>query len=120
MKPIDPRNHIFDDLDAFRAFLKNELLERRHYQSDLSGKWLYGGCEMHEGILTRANVPRGIWWHYMIFHEFNCFLLLPEEHRPFPPSREWCIEKAYERYGREAVKAWYYSLPFKSFPFQLP
>ena len=109
----------------WRQFLKKELLKKRKYRSDLSGKPLTQ-CHMHEGILTRANVPKSIWWHVLIYHEINCFLLLPEEHIPQPPSREWCIQKAYDRYGSEVVQEWFYNLPWKQIagkpqtPFLLP
>lgn len=107
------------DMYDWRKFLKLTLLRRREFKSDLSGA-LLRSCEMHEGILTRANVPKSIWWHFKLYHEYNCFLLLPEEHRPSPPSREQCIEIAYSRYGRETIRYWYYSLPFKARPFELP
>ena len=110
-------DHIFE----WRELLKRTLLNERGYRSDLSGRLLlYSGCHLHEGILSRANVPKSVVWSYRIFHSVNCFLLTPDEHIPQPPSRAWCIEKAYARYGRETVRAWYYSLPFRSFPFQLP
>lgn len=127
--PLDPRIHwprkiTNSSFGPWREFLKRALLVKRGYKSDLSGKSLlteYFGtnCEMHEGIVTRANVPRSIAWSWMIYHEFNCFLLLPEEHRPQPPSRQWCIQNAYERYGRDAVRKWFYTLPFKVKPFEL-
>lgn len=102
----------------WRNHLKLWLLKERNYKSDLSGKHLFT-VEVHEGILTRANVPKNVWWQYFIFHPYNCFLLLPSEHRPQPPNREWCIQSAYARYGRDAVKSWYESLPFRARPFQL-
>lgn len=105
---------------TWRQLLKLKLLEKRKFKSDWSGKIITCGCDLHEGILTRANVPKSIWWQYKIFHEYNCFLLLPHEHTPQPPSREWAIQKAYAYYGRDVVRDWYYSLPFKVFPFQLP
>jgi len=106
----------------WREFLKRELLHKRHYRSDWSGKrlTLSTGCEMHEGIITRAVVPLSVAWHVQIYHEFNCFLLLPEEHRPQPPSREWCVEHAYQLYGKQVVQDWFYGLPWKGKPpFQL-
>lgn len=108
-------------IHGWRLFLKQELLKQRHYRSDFSGRLITEGtgCEMHEGIVTRAVVPKGIWWHYMIFHPYNCFLLLPEEHHP-APSKEWAISKAYALYGREAVREWFYGLPWKVVPFHLP
>lgn len=122
---LDPRSiSVPYTIPEWREALKWELLHRRNFRSDLSGKSLLPNgcleCEMHEGILTRANVPKSIKWSYMIFHEYNCFLLLPAEHRPLPPNREWCILKAYERYSPEKVRAWFYSLPFKVRPFELP
>lgn len=107
------------NFSEWRAELKQRLLIERGYHSDLSGKRLYQ-CHLHEGIVTRATVPRGIWWHFQIYHPFNSFLLLPDEHIPHPPSRAWCIERAYELYGKELVRDWYYNLPWKSIPFQLP
>ena len=117
--PLDPSCYGIKDVTAWRKYLKEELLEKRNYKSDFSGKKL-SSCHMHEGILTRANVPKSLKWHILIYHEYNCFLLLEEEHIPFPPSREWCIEKSYELYGRDKVRFWYYHLPFKVFPFHLP
>jgi len=121
MYSLDPRDHAWvsnDTIYEWRKHLKLQLLEQRRYMSDYSGKYLIH-VDMHEGILTRANVPKGVWWHYYIFHPYNCFLLLPEEHRFCAPSRQWCIQKAYDRYGRDNVKEWYDSLPFKSRPFKL-
>lgn len=100
----------------WRQYLKRQLLIQRRYRSDLSGKLLHGGCDMHEGFVIRSDVPKNIWWQYKIFHPYNSFLLLPEEHRVQAPSREQCIEIAYARYGKENVLKWYYSLPFKVFP----
>lgn len=111
------------NFSEWREYLKRELLFRRRYRSDFSGKLIteYTGCHVHEGILPRAVVPKSVWWHYKIFHEFNCFLLLPEEHIPQAPSREWCIQHAYERYGREEVRDWMYGLPWKGEPpFKMP
>jgi hypothetical protein len=122
MHKLDPRaNHWVrnENIYSWRLYLKRELLRQRGYVSDYSGKPFTGACEMHEGIITRANVPKNIHWHFYIYHPFNCVLLLPEEHRPKPPPREWCIQWAYEKYGREDVKAWYESLPFKARPFRL-
>ena len=112
----------YESLYDWRVFLKKELLKKRGYKSDYSGTPItrYVGVELHEGILTRANVYKGIYWSKMIYHEYNCFLLLQSEHIFRPPSRAWCIQKSYELYGREIVREWYYSLPFKAFPFQLP
>lgn len=108
-------------LDDWRVVLKNYLLKERGYRSDLSGTVLFKtGCHMHEGIISRAVVPLSVSWHFMIHHPYNCFLLLPDEHLPQAPSRGWAVEKAYERYGRENVRAWYYGLPWKAVPFQLP
>jgi len=109
-----------ENIYEWRTFLKLELLKKRKFRSDLSGKSLVGNCDMHEGILTRANVPKSIDWSWQIYHEFNCFLLLREEHIPLPPDREWCIQKAYQLYGKREVRDWYYELPFKIFPFSLP
>ena len=120
---LDPRNFPeYASLYEWRQFLKAELLKKRDYKSDFSGKLItrHTGCEMHEGILTRANVPQGISWSRLIHHEYNCFLLLKDEHDPICPSRAWCIARSYGLYGEDTVREWYYSLPFKVFPFQLP
>lgn len=109
---LDSEAFAFASLYEWRQFLKKELLRKRKYRSDFSGKPLRQR-HMHEGILTRANVPKNISWHIKIYHEYNCFLLLPEEHIPQPPSREWCILRSYELYGKDAVIEWYYSLPWK-------
>jgi hypothetical protein len=74
---------------------------------------------MHEGILSRAVVPASVTWHWMIFHEYNCLLLLRQEHIPHPPSRDWCIHWAFDLYGEDRVVEWFYSLPFKSYPFRI-
>ena len=104
-----------DKISEWRLFLKNTLLIKRKYASDLSGKSLEKfGCHMHEGIIPRAVVPSSIKWSWRIFHEFNVFLLTPDEHIPHPPSRAWCYQNACEKYGKEAVDAWLDSLPFKS------
>jgi hypothetical protein len=118
---LDPRQSKLkgnSNISKWRELLKEELLKKRKFKSDLSGQELYE-CHMHEGILTRANVPSCIKWSWMIFHEYNSFLLLPNEHIPNPPSREWCIERSFSLYGKDNVLEWYYSLPFKSFPFRI-
>ncbi len=74
---------------------------------------------MHEGIISRAVVPKSVTWHWMIFSKYNCFILLPEEHIPSPPNREWAVRKAVEYYGKNAILAWYYSLPWKTVPFRI-
>jgi hypothetical protein len=122
---LDPADHgvTNNTLPAWRAVLKQELLKRRQYRSDFSGRLITyeSGCEMHEGILSRAAVPKSVDWHWMIMSPYNCFLLLPEEHRPSPPSKEWAISKAYALYGRENVRRWFYGLPWKrGVPFELP
>lgn len=103
----------------WRQFLKKELLIKRNWKSDWSGEKLLT-CEMHEGIVTRAMVPKSIKWHYLIYDERNSFLLLPSEHRPNPPSKSWCVGRAYELYGRDVIRDWFYGLPWKSIPFRLP
>lgn len=119
---LDPLNcgWVFNyNIYEWRQTLKKDLLKQRNYKSDLSEKHL-NSCHLHEGIIPRSVVPKGVWWHFLIFHPYNSSLLLVDEHTPAPPSREWCIEKSYELYGRDKVRFWYYHLPFKVFPFQLP
>lgn len=121
-----PEDHGVDNksLRAWRAFLKVRLLQQRGWKSDFSGRRIteLTGCELHEGILTRANLPASIHWHWRLHDPRNCFLLLPDEHRPAPPSREWAISKAYALYGRDSVREWFYNLPWKRHrpPFELP
>lgn len=105
-----------NNLRHWRPALKWLLYERRGGVSDKSGHPLNGHCEMHEGIITRARVPRSVWWHYKIHHEYNCFLLLPKEHRPYPPSPDWCIARSFDLYGRETIEEWFYGLPWKGRP----
>ena len=129
MKPLNPdlypdivfpEDSSTPDIIGWRQFLKYELLRKRKWRSDFSGRSLIDrGCDMHEGIITRAVLRSGVWWHYQIYHEYNCFLLLREEHIPKAPSRQWAVQTAYERYGRDNVREWFYSLPFKVRPFQL-
>jgi hypothetical protein len=116
---LDPRLFGVTNSKAmvWRTKLKLEIAKRRKYLSDFSGI-SFIDCDMHEGILPRAVVPKGIDWSYMIYHEYNCFLLLRSEHI-HPPSREWCIQKSFERYGKDQVCEWFYSLPWKSVPFKI-
>lgn len=109
-------------IPEWRALLKRELYRQREYKSDLSSLPIQSihHCHLHEGIITRASIPFSVEWQWRIFASPNCFLLLPSEHIPNPPSREWAIERAYELYGRDVVRDWFYDLPFKSIPFQLP
>ena len=111
-----------DNYGEWREYLKLKLLKKRHFRSDWSGKKITEstGAHMHEGIVTRANVPRNVEWFWMIFDERNSLLLLPEEHIPQPPPREWCTERLYKLYGREIVRHWFYNLPWKTVPFELP
>lgn len=117
---LDPADHDLtnDDIFLWRNHLRERLLELRQYKSDFSGKPLYQ-VHMHEGIITRANVPKSLSWQILIFHPYNSVLLTPDEHIPNPPSREWCIQWAYRNFGRDAVRNWYYNLPFKKRPFEL-
>lgn len=107
----------------YRFKLKMELLKKRGYKSDWSGKPISDvtGCHLHEGIIQRNLVPKSIWWHLLIFSEMNSVLLLPEEHIPLVSglTREWCIQLMYDYYGRDAVREWFYGLPWRSIPFQL-
>lgn len=120
---LDPAKNTWakNDLWTWRQALKLALFGQRKGRSDLSGKPLTTatGCHMHEGILTRANVPKGIAWSYLIYSPVNCFLLSIDEHIPFPPPRQWAVERAVRRYGYIVVEDWWESLPFKSRPFQL-
>ena len=126
MRLLDPDNWLRpvtrDNYWEWRQHLKYELLKKRGYVSDFSGRPIrdWTGCHLHEGILTRANAPKNLPFFYKIFHEVNCLLLLPDEHIPSPPNREWCIEWAYEKYGRDIVRDWFYSIPYKKVPFELP
>lgn len=109
-----------NDIFEWRLFLKQVLVKQRKMRSDYSGSHLYA-CHMHEGIVTRGMVPKSIDWHYRLFVPWNCVLLLPEEHIPQPPSRDWCIQWAYEKYGIDTVRDWYYNtLQWKVVPSQLP
>lgn len=106
-----------DRTSEWRAFLKEVLLQKRKFASDLSGKSLERfGCHMHEGIIPRAVVPASIKWSWRIHCEYNIFLLTPDEHIPNPPSRSWCYGLACERYGKDVIDAWIESLPFKTPP----
>lgn len=113
-----------NNFNQWRQFLKKELLHKRHYRSDFSGKalTLSAGCHLHEGIITRARVPLSVSWHVLIYNEINSFLLLPEEHIPQPPPPCWCVLRAYELYGRDAVRQWFYEeLQWKNKPpFEIP
>jgi len=123
---LDPADHGVTNkmLKPWRAYLKLRLLQQRGWKSDFSGRKIteITGCHMHEGILSRADLPANVKWHWMIHDPRNCFLLLPDEHIPNPPSREWAISKAYALYGRENVRKWFYeTLPWKrGVPFELP
>lgn len=92
------------------------LFDQRKGRSDLTQISLGSGFEMHEGIFTRAHVPRSVRWYHLLFGGPNCFLLTPEEHRPDPPDRVVCYWLSVARYGKQAVDFWVDSLPFKSTP----
>lgn len=103
---------------AWRKRLRRDLYRVRSGWCDVCGHWLHKrGFEVHEGIVTRRDVQG---WRYperaWIFTEFNCVLLCPTCHRPTPPSRQAVWDLQCKRYGEEAMKKWYYSLPFKVFP----
>lgn len=112
-----------DNYWEWRQELKLYLLKKRRYRSDYSGKKLTEetGCHMHEALVTRAMIPTNVSWFGLIHDERNVLLLLPEEHIPQPPSKEWGIHKLFELYGEEVIKDWYYGLPWRSKPpFKLP
>lgn len=118
---LNPNNYTWvsnKTMYEWRKFLKEELLKINQYCSDYSGTYSLQ-LQMHEGIVSRAVVPKSIWWHYQIYVPENCFLLTPEEHIPQSPSKEWCVQKAFEKYGEEQVKAWFYGLPWKVIPFRI-
>ena len=122
MHSLDPCDHAWvnnSTIFSWRQYLKSELLRQRGYVSDYSGKPLLS-VEMHEGIVTRAAVNKTVPWHYLIYHPYNCFLLSPEEHREVGYKSEWSLQRAYDLYGRDTVREWFYSLPWKGKPpFQL-
>ena len=121
MNHLDPRNYSWANnstIYKWRSFLKVELLKERHFRSDWSGE-LLRECHAHEGILPRCVIPKSVSWAWMLFSPENTFLLLPEEHIPQAPSREWCIEKSFELYGRLHVITWFNSLPWKVPPFKI-
>lgn len=124
LKILNPADREWVDnsqIYAWRTLLKKHLLTERNLKSDLSGRRISNstGVHMHEGIISRAVVPKSVWWHYLIYHSYNSFLLLPEEHIPNPPSKQWAIEQAFARYGQENVCDWFYSLPWKAIPFRI-
>ena len=111
---LDPRLSSFGkDIPKWRAHLRDRLYIKRRGLSDLSGFPLTGGFDAHECLIPRAVVPRGIKWHYMIFHEINVLLLTPDEHIPQPPTRIESYWLAVMRYGMGAVNGWIDSLPWK-------
>lgn len=101
-----------DTIYEWRQFLKFELLKKRNWKSDFSGKELKE-CHMHEGIIPRRMAPKNLWWHYKIFSEYNSILLLPSEHIPQPPSRQWCYNYLCNLYTPDIIDNWIASLPFK-------
>ena len=105
-------------ITEWRKELKRALLIRRDWVSDYSGLSVATDCEMHEGIITRGMV-QGLKWRWMIFTEYNCLLLKHTEHQPQPPSKQWCVQWAFSTYGEDIVKEWFYSLPFKVYPFRI-
>lgn len=122
MYSLDPRNIDWVDnttIFPWRQYLKAELLRQRSGVSDYSLTHLKGKVEMHEGIVTRAVVPKNVHWHWMIYHPYNCFLLTPQEHREHGHEREWALKRSYDLYGHENVIEWFESLPWKVRPFKL-
>jgi hypothetical protein len=114
---LDPRQSFFgEDIIEWRKHLRVNLVHRRQWRSDLSGVHLDYTFQIHEGIIERAKLPKSVSWHYMIFHEYNCFLLTPEEHIPQPPSRTLCYWLAVVRYGKRPIDQWIDSLPWKVSP----
>jgi len=67
-------------------------------------------------LVSRAVVPKSVWWHYKIYHPFNSLLLLPDEHIPNPPNREQALEILSSRYGIDKIRFWYYNLNWKGDP----
>ena len=106
------------DIRSWRSMLRNQLATRRDYRSDISGARFKPAdrVHLHEGMFTRAQIPRGIDWHYMIFHEYNCFLLHEKEHIPLPPNRIQCYWLSVCRHGQPVVDDWIDNLPWKVRP----
>lgn len=96
-----------DDREALRKFLFIERQER----SDLTQRTLTH-FDMHEGIFPRRYVNTAK--QSLLFHPYNCFLLLREEHIPEPPSRALCFWLSVARYGLDHINRWIDFLPFKT------
>jgi len=122
MTLANPSNYginIKDDVEVriWRDMLRTYLIkERANFTCEFCNRPLtaISGADMHEGIVTRANVPKGTGWQGLIFAECNVLILHPNCHAPIPPSKEWCWEWACKKYGETVVREWYYNLPWKA------
>lgn len=95
-----------------RTLLRKYLFVERQQRSDLTQRNLTTGFDMHEGIFPRRYINKKS--QHLLFHPFNCFLLLREEHIPEPPSRTVCFWLAVARYGIDQIQEWINNLPFKT------
>jgi len=124
-KLFDPqvRNVDLSTKDAVRVWrqrLRIYLLDERGCICDCCGKIITGGVAVHEGLVTRAQVPG---WPFpkrgLIFSELNCILLDNQHHLAHPPSRQQVWVWQSERYGEEVLKTWYLGLFEKVTPERL-
>lgn len=113
----DPRGYLdeYPYPAEWRAHLRENLYKQRQGRSDLTQQSLRYGFEMHEGLFSRAYVPKAHWQQFL-FAGPNVFLLSNLEHQPQPPDRTTCFWLSVARYGLLHVQKWIESLPFKSDP----
>ena len=80
-------------------------------KSDLSGKSLDYGFDMHEALFQRRWLPKKHQWVLMC--EYNVLLLRRDEHIPSPPTRTESYQILCKIYTQAVIDEWVESLPFK-------
>ena len=103
-------------LALWRSHLKRALLKKRGGTCNKCGIELteYTGGHLHEALVTRAEIPFFVPWHYRIHSEANCLILCVKCHMISAPSKKWAWDYLSNQYGEEAIKEWLEGLPWKN------
>lgn len=115
LSPLIPSIENAGDIKGYRVFLRQSIFDSRLHASDISGRTLYA-AQLHEGLISRAQLPSSIRWSWQLFSSINCFLLNESEHIPQPPLRTECYWISVSWYTKRVVDDWINSLPFKVAP----
>ena len=104
-----------NEVKAWREMLRLWLVKDRNFLCDYCGKSLTTSFDMHESLVTRQAAQKAK-WKGLIYAEQNCTVLHRECHEKVQSDRDWAFERLSELYGADAIREWYYGLPWKGKP----